>query len=463
MAKILVVDDDPNLALMLGEQSRRLGHDAVTASTLGEGVEQARQGDFDLVFLDVQMPDGNGLEFLARFREVASRPEVIIITGKGDPEGASKAITSGAWGYVEKPHVIKDLHLHMVRALQYREEKNRAARVPVILRREEIIGSSPKINHCLEQLAQAAMSDVSVLITGETGTGKELFARAIHANSGRSAKNFVVVDCAALPDNLIESTLFGHEKGAFTGADRGMVGLVKQADGGTLFLDEVGELPLQTQKAFLRVLQEHAYRPVGGSSEIRSDFRLVAATNRDLEKEVAAGAFRTDLLFRLQASVLHLPPLRERPEDLRPLAGYFVNRLSRRYGQEEKAFGVDFVATLAAYDWPGNVRELAQTLEHAFTAAFHSPTLYPNHLPDQMRILQAQRAVRQTQSLPPAALSPGNVAATLPSWRKFRDRCEREYLLQLLAVSKGNISAASRLADLSRTHLYQLLAKYDLP
>ncbi len=461
MAKILVVDDDRNLTRVLIEQTRRMGHHAMVASTMRDGVENARLGDFDLVLLDVQMPDGNGLDFLPTFKEVASRPEVIIVTGKGDPAGAAKAIKSGAWCYIEKPHVTKDLNLHMARALQYRAEKNRAARGPVVLKREMIIGSSIKINHCLDQLAQAAMSDVSVLITGETGTGKELFARAIHANSRRSAKNFVVVDCASLPETLIESTLFGHEKGAFTGADRAMTGLVKQADGGTLFLDEVGELPIQTQKAFLRVLQEHSYRPVGGCDELTSDFRLVAATNRDLEKQVSVSAFRKDLLFRLKASVIHLPPLKKRLEDLRSLTGYFVSRLCERYGQEKKEFGVDFVATLSAYDWPGNVRELAQTLEHAFSAAFHSPTLYANHLPDHIRILQAQTAVQQSKTSLQACQIPSD-ALSLPAWRQFRDSYEKEYLQRLLAQTKGNVSAASRVADLSRTHLYQLLAKHDL-
>ena len=462
MANVLVVDDDQNLSRMLGEQARRMGHVAATAATLRQGLESARQGDFDLVLLDVQMPDGNGLEFLSGFKEVASAPEVIIITGKGDPDGASMAIKSGAWGYIEKPHVIKDLNLHMMRALQYRTEKRRAARVPVVLQRRDIIGASAALNHCLDELAQATMSDVAVLISGETGTGKELFARAIHANSSRAAKNFVVVDCAALPENLIESTLFGYEKGAFTGADKGMSGLVKQADGGTLFLDEVGEMPPQTQKAFLRVLQEHSYRPVGGSAEITSDFRLVAASNRDLEKMVGQGTFRTDLLFRLQGSVIHLPPLRERLDDLRPLADYFIGKLCERYGQEDKAFGADFIAGLAVYHWPGNVRELAQTLEHAFTAAFHSPTLYANHLPEQIRILQAQNSVRQTQKREATAPEQDEETASMLPWRQFRDRCEKEYLRKLLVASHGNISAASRVADLSRTHLYQLLAKHDL-
>ncbi|BCL62221.1 hypothetical protein DGMP_29140 [Desulfomarina profundi] len=308
MADILIIDDDLVLSEMLVDQMMRLGHKAEMVNTLAEGLEKSKECFYDVVLLDVQLPDGNGLESLGHFKNTSSCPEVIIITGQGEADGAEKAVLSGAWGYIEKPHVIRELNLQLTRALQYRQEKMRVNKIPVALKRKNIIGSSPAINKCLDQVAQAAASDVSVLVAGATGTGKELFAKAIHENSSRCHKNFVVVDCAALPENLIESTLFGHVKGAFTGADREQNGLVKQADGGTLFLDEVGELPLNTQKKFLRLLQEHEYRPVGSSSQQYSDFRLVAATNRNLEECVSRDEFRDDLLFRLQAVTIKLPP-----------------------------------------------------------------------------------------------------------------------------------------------------------
>lgn len=239
-ADILVVDDDRTLCGMLVEHLRCSGQRADGANTLKDGLRLARDRAYDVIFLDVQMPDGNGLEYLPQFRAVPSTPEVIIITGKGDPNGAQQAISSGAWSYIEKPHVVRDLLLHLTRALQYREEKKRIRTVPVALKRDMIIGGSRQIRTCLDQTAKAAGCDTSVLITGETGTGKEIFARAIHENSHRAAGGFVVVDCASLPENLLESTLFGHTRGAFTGADQAKEGLIHHADGGTLFLDEVG-------------------------------------------------------------------------------------------------------------------------------------------------------------------------------------------------------------------------------
>ena len=455
MAEILIVDDDPALVAMLSRQVNRIGHHASSASTLTEGLEKARQIAFDLIFLDVQMPDGDGLDLLPLFRQTPAEPEVIIITGQGDPNGAQKAIVSGAWGYIEKPHILTDLNLHMTRALQYRNEKFKSnARQPVALNREEIVGSSPSLNKCLDKLASAASSDISVLLTGETGTGKEIFAQAIHTNSKRASENFVVVDCTSLPASLIESSLFGHVKGAFTGAEEASRGMVQQADHGTLFLDEVGELPLATQKSFLRVLQEHTFRPVGANKEQTSDFRLLAATNRNLDKMVAEGTFRKDLLYRLKAFNLHLPPLRERREDIRALAIHFVEKLCKRYKLESKGFGVDFDAALSAYDWPGNVRELYQVIEQAVTNALPAPTLFPIHLPEDIRICQFQSALSGIEE-PPPLLAP-------PSWRQFKDEMEKEYLNKLLAFSDGNISAASRQADVSRTHLHKLLSKHKI-
>lgn len=456
MANILIVDDDLVLAEMLAGHLTRAGYRAGVAATLAEGIDQARKGDFDVIFLDVQLPDGNGLEAFPHFSEVISRPEIIIMTGSGDPDGAKKAIQSGAWSYLEKPHVLRNLLLPLTRALQFREEKKKISIIPVALKRDAIVGKSPSLLNCLDQLAKAATSDASVLITGETGTGKEVFARAIHDNSNRSQQAFVVVDCASLPENLIESTLFGHVRGAFTGADRTVTGLVKMAHGGTLFLDEVGELPERIQKTFLRVLQEHRYRPIGGSKEEYSDFRVLAATNRNLDEEAAAGAFRSDLLFRLRSFSLHLPPLRERKEDIRSLARYFLTRLCDRLKIASKGIADEFFEYLMAYEWPGNVRELQQALEQVFANAIHHPTFFAYHLPDHIRVHKTLEGIQSD----PAKIRYGDdrpVRAALSSWKDFKMAMENEYMQQLIDVSGGSVKTACRISGLSRARLYQLI------
>jgi len=335
MGKVLIIDDDQMFCEMLSDMVTDMGHGVKVAHSLSQGLADALSGPFDVVFLDVRMPDGSGLSALPKIRELSDAPEVIIITGAGDPDGAELAIVNGAWDYIEKQSSIKRMTLPLVRALQYREEK-KAKKPLVALKLEGIVGHSPKMRECYDLLAQAADSDANVLIYGETGTGKELFARAIHNNSGRAGKNFVVVDCAALTESLVESALFGYEKGAFTGADKAQVGLIKQADGGTLFLDEVGELPIIMQKAFLRVLQEKRFRPLGARQEVESNFRLVAATNRHLDRLVEEGGFRQDLLFRLRTLSLNLPPLWERLEDVKDLVLFHTGKLCESYGIAQK-------------------------------------------------------------------------------------------------------------------------------
>lgn len=456
MSQILVIDDDNTLTDMLVGQLEVAGHCAEPAHTLSAGLDRVSSSAFDVVLLDVQLPDGNGLEYLSRFKNAPSEPEVIIITGHGEADGAEKAIVSGAWSYIEKPHVLKELHLHLTRALQYRREKRKVNTVPVSLKRNKIIGTSAPLNKCLDQVARAASCDVSVLITGETGTGKELFARAIHDNSKRAKNNFVVVDCAALPETLIESTLFGHVRGAFTGADTAQDGLVKHADGGTLFLDEVGELPLGMQKSFLRLLQEHEYRPVGASKHQFSDFRLVAATNRTLEEQVHKDLFRQDLLFRLQALTIELPPLRRRLDDIQELVTHFMDALCRRYDLETKGVAQDFIDALKSHHWPGNIRELHQTIEQVFTSAFLGPTCFAIHLPEQFRIMQVRADFDRTES----TATPSDVS--LPSWRKYKEMSEKSYIEKLKVLSSGNVSKACRISLLSRTRLYQLISKYEI-
>jgi two-component system NtrC family response regulator len=456
MGNVLIIDDDELFCEMLSEMVTDMGHGVKFTHSLHEGVVEAANGGYDVVFLDVRMPDGSGLRALPKIRELADPPEVIIITGAGDPDGAELAIVNGAWDYIEKQSSIKRMTLPLVRALQYREEKK--SRKPALaLKLDGIVGDSPKMQACFDVVAHAADSDANVLIFGETGTGKELFARAIHANSSRSHKSFVVVDCAALPESLVESALFGYEKGAFTGADK--------SDGGTLFLDEVGELPLIMQKAFLRVLQERRFRPLGARQEVESNFRLLAATNRDLDQAVAEGTFRKDLLFRLRSLSLNLPPLREHLEDIKEIVLYHTGKLCESYGIPQKGFAPEFFECLLAYKWPGNVRELINTLDRAIAEARHEPTLYPNHLPSYIRV----QAVRNTVSREAPELSPALAASAglhLPKLRDYREaavaQAEREYLKELMVLANNDLAEACRISDLSQPRLYALLKKHRI-
>jgi two-component system NtrC family response regulator len=465
MAHVLIIDDDEMICDMLSTMVRQMGHEVMCANTLQDGLQESSSGDFDVVFLDVRMPDGSGLDVLPRIREASSSPEVIIITGFGDPDGAELAIKNGAWDYIEKPSSIKAMTLPLIRALQYREEKQ-ARKPPIALHREGIVGNSPQMRTCVDLVAQAANSDATVLITGETGTGKELFAYAIHDNSLRANKNFVIVDCAALPANLVESILFGHERGAFTGADRAQDGLIKQADGGTLFLDEVGELPLSTQSSFLRVLQERRFRSVGGKQEIESDFRLVAATNRDLEDMVKHGQFRNELLFRLRSFIIELPPLREHPEDIKELALYYAAKICERYGTDTKGFSPEFFEALDSYDWPGNVRELVNTMERAIAAARQDPILFPKHLPTHIRVDVARTSLRKEAPVVLSQRGGAGPLRSLSSLRDFRENAiaeaEQQYLYDLMSITGGNIEKACKISGLSRPRLYALLKKYHI-
>jgi two-component system NtrC family response regulator len=471
MAKVLIIDDDPDFGYALSRTTQRLGHNTLVGQSIAEGYEIVRQETVDAVFLDVLLPDGNGLSMLPNLSALPSSPEIIIITGAGDASGAELAISNGAWDYIDKSTSAKDIALALKRALAYRSERLLAAGrgIRMALRREHIIGSSSAIAVCLDQVAQSAISDVNVLISGETGTGKDLFARAIHDNSARSEAPFIVVDCAALPENLIESLLFGHCKGAFTGADSEKQGLVVQAHDGTLFLDEVGELPPGVQKAFLRVLQERLVRPVGSIREVASNFRLVAATNRNLEEMVVQGAFRKDLFFRIQSFCIQLPGLRQRSSDIRSIASHHINHACKRLQLELKGISNAFFEVLESYTWPGNIRELVNVVEQALIAAGGEPTLYPKHLPTKLRIHVKQAAFSGTDgpsSDPIDVVADTGDTDNLPPLQKYRESvvsvAERQYLEKLMSHCQGKIKAALNISGLSQSRLYALLQKYAL-
>ncbi len=470
MANVVIIDDDPIFRVLLAEHCSLLGHEAEVADSIEAGKLLLNRGSTDLVFLDVRLPDGNGLELLPFTQCLPSAPEVIIITGMGDADGAELAIKNGAWDYLQKPLSRQEIILHIRRALEYHDKKSlRASHVN--LKRDEIVGKSKAISACLDQIAHCAETDTGVLITGETGTGKELFARAIHANSPRAAGPFVVVDCASLPEQLVESLIFGHVKGAFTGAGNDQKGLIELADGGTLFLDEAGELPLETQKSFLRVLQERVFRPVGKDREQKSNFRLVAATNRDLTERVRQELFRSDLYYRLNAFSIHLPPLREREQDIEKLTMSFVFTICRQHLLPIKGVVPETLETLAVYPWPGNVRELKNTLEKAILADPRDPVLYPIHLPPEIRLCRIRSMVAQKHTQPLAGIpSPLDDQArwpeTLPPLKEYRrilsNDIEKHYLQRLMRTSGGDMTKACTISGVSRSRLYDLLKHHVL-
>ncbi|WBF67019.1 sigma 54-interacting transcriptional regulator [Desulfovibrio subterraneus] len=417
MARIFIIDADPAFCESLGAIVAGLGHQAEHTQSLTAALASPSLRNADILFLNTALPDGSGLEALPKLRTLPAKPEVIMTTDAASADGAERAIRNGAWDYVAKQGAVDRMVLPLIRALDYRGRKP-VKRGEVRLKRDSIIGGSPGLARCLDIVSEAAASDASTLLYGETGVGKEVFARAIHDNSQRNTGPFVAVDCASLSRTLAGSTLFGHRKGAFTGADKDRDGLVAQAHKGTLFLDEIGELPLAMQKIFLRVLQEHRFRPVGGRAEITSDFRLICATNRNLEEMVSRGTFRSDLLFRMRTVVMHIPPLRERIDDLPELANHYIRRICGKYGMPAKSISTDLHAALREYQWPGNVRELIHTLERAVLAAQDETKLFSRHLPDHVRISIARAAAntQQTEDAP-AALRPasGDVPAQADS------------------------------------------------
>ncbi|MBI4803884.1 MAG: sigma-54-dependent Fis family transcriptional regulator [Desulfovibrio sp.] len=459
MGSVLIIDDDLPIRDALSRVVERLGHSSVGAATLTEGIEKARTGDFDVVFLDVRLPDGNGLDSISDLQGAPSRPEVIVITGWGDPDGAEAAMRKGAWDYIEKPPTLQAMTGPLLSAMNYRGSRPRPPDEQFIWR--GIAGGHPGRAASLEQAAKAARSDANILLTGETGTGKELIAQAIHENSRRKQGPFIALDCAALPSTISESVLFGNERGAYTGADRPREGLILQAHGGTLFLDEVGELPLSVQKTFLRTLQERTVRPVGGKTERHCDFRLVAATHRDLDDMTLNGLFREDLLFRLRGMVINLPPLREHADDVLAFAKHFIGQSCSHLSVPPKRMSSSVEAALAAYNWPGNIRELQNVVEGMVTLALEEPELHPVHLPVHIRVHVARGQVRE-KDVPDPLQSPDEPRKPLPRLKVYRQAMDRLYLEQLLDQSGGRPQEACRISGMSRSRLYALLKEHGM-
>ncbi|MBU4560279.1 MAG: sigma-54 dependent transcriptional regulator [Proteobacteria bacterium] len=452
MARILVIDDDELIRSSLFRCFDDMGHEVAMAENLASGIALAQTG-VDVIYLDLHLPDGDGHKAINDLTATPGQPEIIVLTGQLDSFGAQETLASGAWDYIRKPASPSSIRASLTSALGYREDRCATAAPRPAFDACGIIGDDPAMQRAKQLLARAAGSEASVLLLGETGVGKELAAHAIHANSQRKGAPFVVVDCSNLTESLLESILYGHVKGAFTGAHINHKGLVAEADGGTLFLDEVGELPASLQKSFLRVLQERRFRSVGSGREQESDFRLVAATNRDLEAMTRAGTFRNDLLFRLRTVEISLPPLRERGNDLIHLAVYFAKRSCHRYALPPKKLSKQLTSILTAYPWPGNVRELGNVMEAAVIEADQDPALYPKHLPSHVRMSSLDRGRRKPVVKTPAPKEDGPVLA-YATYKAVRDQA---YFRHLMEVCDHDVTRASQLSGLSVPSIYRHL------
>ena len=446
---ILVVDDEPGVRSALGGVLRDEGY-TVEAVSSGEAcLERMTRGAVDLIVLDVWLPGMDGLATLARLRERQVDAQVVLISGHGNIESAVRAIKMGAFDFVEKPLSLEKTVLVIRNALRQRrlEAENRDLRARVD-RTQTMVGDSSTMRQLQEQVAMAAPTNGRVLIYGENGTGKELVARTIHALSRRRASAFVEVNCAAIPEELIESELFGHVRGAFTGAVADRRGKFEVADGGTIFLDEIGDMSLKTQAKVLRVLQEQTMDAVGGTTRIKVDARVLAATNKDLQAEIRAGRFREDLYFRLNVIPIFVPPLRERQEDIPLLADHFMAEFAREYGRRVKSFDRGAVNVLQRYAWPGNVRELRNVIERLVI-------MVPGDMiasPDLSFLDSSGVAHPQVTEL----------HAERQTLHEARDQFERDLILRTLAEQQGNMSRTAEVLGVERSNLYRKMKAFGI-
>jgi two-component system, NtrC family, nitrogen regulation response regulator NtrX len=449
MPSILIVDDEPGVRSALGGVLRDEGYD-VDAVDSGEAcLERLGRQLYDVVVLDIWLPGMDGLATLARMRERQIESQVVIISGHGNVESAVRAIKMGAFDFVEKPLSLEKTVLVVRNAMRQRhlEAENIALRAKVDAH-YLMIGESFAMVKLREQVAMAAPTNGRVLIMGENGTGKELVARNIHSMSRRRTGPFVEVNCAAIPEELIESELFGHVRGAFTGAVADRRGKFELAHGGTIFLDEIGDMSLKTQAKVLRVLQEQVMEAVGGSTRIRVDARVLAATNKDLPTEIRAARFREDLYFRLNVVPIYVPPLRERIEDIPLLADHFMAMLAREYGRRPKTFEPDAVAALQRYSWPGNVRELRNLVERLMI-------MVPA---DRVAARDVTFLDQGAVAVPPAETKPDGIAPL----HDARDDFERQYILRALAAQQGNISRTADVLGVERSNLYRKMRSFGI-
>ncbi len=454
---VLVVDDERSMREMLDMLLRNEGYEVTLACDGAEAVEILGQKSFDVVLTDLRMPRANGITVLEEAKKISSATQVILVTAHGTHQSASLAMASGAFDYIEKPFDVDEVRFQVRRATEVHDliEENLRLRgdAGVEYRLGPIVGRSSAMREVFQILRTVARTRTTVLITGESGTGKELAARALHGLSDRADASFVVINCGAIPENLLESELFGYAKGAFTGAGQAKPGLVATAQGGTLFLDEVGELPLHMQVKLLRLLQERTIMPVGGLHEQTVDLRIVAGTNRDLGEEVVRGRFREDLYYRLNVVHLEMPPLRERLDDVALLAGHFLRRFSGEMGKQIKAMAQETLDVLMAYPFPGNVRELENIIQRGVTFE-RSETLTVDTLPPHVvrgRALGSSSAAAELR-VPPEGMDLEDTLAGI----------ERDLLRQALQRTGGNQTDAARLLGITFRSIRYKVQKYGL-
>jgi len=445
MGKILVVDDDKNLLELLKIRLESAGYEVTTALKEEDAIEAAKNQVFDLAIVDLQLLHQDGISLMEELHLILPEMPVLILTAYGSIESAVEAMKKGAYSYLTKPFDPQDLLFQIERAMENRRLNIEIQRLKGLLEERydftNIVARSEKMKKVLEMVSQIAKTESTVYIHGESGTGKELIAKAIYLASERKHKPFVAINCAALPEPLLESKLFGHEKGAFTGAIRSAKGLFAQAHGGTIFLDEIGDMSLAIQAKLLRVLQERQFYPVGSEQLVEVDVRVIVATNKNLENQAKQGLFREDLFYRIHVIPIHLPPLRERKEDIPLLVEHFLEKFGQQMKKEIKGLTPMAMQRLMLHDWPGNVRELENTIEYA-VAMTHQDTIAENF------ILQTKNVAISEEPLKPL--------------KEAKDSYEKTYLIHLLETCGGNVSKAAKLAGKYRADFYDLLKKHGL-
>lgn len=451
--RILIADDEENVRNLLATVFCPPAYQPICAGNGRKAVELFQEYEPDLVLMDIRMPDLSGIEALQQMRALRTDIPVILMTAYAAVETAVEALRLGAFDYVIKPFVLDELRIIVERAIQMRAMKQEIKQLHKALndsyRWDQILTNNPRMIALCRDIAKIAATKASILITGESGTGKELIAKAIHYNSDRAKGPLIKVNCAALPESLLESELFGHEKGAFTGAQRMRQGLFERADKGTLFLDEVGEMPAELQVKLLRVLQEHEFERIGGSKMISTDIRLVAATNRDLAALVASGKFRQDLFYRLNVIHLSPPPLRERPEDIPLLARFFLEKYREENNKNIIELDPSVLDLLCSYDWPGNIRELSNAIERAVIMSTGA-VIFPEDLPDEL--LAPLSFIEEKNEQYPER----------HSLKESMKGYEQSLINSVLSSCRGNRTQTAKLLGISRRALLYKLSEYDI-
>jgi two-component system, NtrC family, response regulator GlrR len=442
--RVLIVDDDTNLTELMRMRLETAGYEVVTANEEEEALRQASEQAIDLSIVDLQLVTRDGISVMEQLHLINPLMPVIILTAHGSIESAVRAMKKGAFSYVTKPFESRDLLFQMEKALENHRLSTEIERLKGLIEERyaptNVVGKSDKMRAILEAITRIARTDSTVLLLGESGTGKDLIARLIHLAGSRRDGPFVAVNCAALPEGLLESTLFGHEKGSFSGAFRSAKGLFLQADGGTIFLDEIGDMPLSTQAKVLRVLQERCFYPVGSEKLTEVDVRVLAATNKNLEEQVKKGLFREDLYYRIHVIPIQLPPLRERKEDIPLLVDHFLEELTKQSGKNIRGLTPQAMQKLMVYDWPGNVRQLKNMIEYAVAMS------EKDRITDDLILTSKEKIAEEGQQ----------------PLKEAKDAFEKTYLISLLQTTKGNVSETARLAGKYRADLYLLLKKHHI-